>query len=111
MAGMGREADASSTLDLHCPTAHLGKLLLGRLSTRIKVVRQILQMDALGAFLTCFYSHGWQGNVARTALAQEFRERQVRKEVATNCIEWNDGLALYCAISRKAVLNDMAIAL
>ncbi len=30
----------------------------------IKVVCQILQVDTLGTFLTCFYSHERQGDVA-----------------------------------------------
>jgi hypothetical protein len=51
-------------------------------------------MNALGAFLTCFYSHERQGDVAGTDLAQEFRERQVRKEVTTDLINGNDGLAI-----------------
>lgn len=64
MTEIGREADASSALHLHFPTGHLGKLPLGHRSALIKVVCQILQMDTHGTFLTCFYSHERQGDVA-----------------------------------------------
>ena len=96
-ARSGHLAYARATL----PTAHLGKLLLGRLSTPINVVGQILQMDALGAFLTFFYSHERQGDVARTELAQKFGERQVRKEVTTDLLERNDGLAIVLCHQQK----------
>ena len=49
-----------------------------------------------------FYSHERQGDVARTELAQKFRERQVREEVATNFIEWNDGLAIVLCHQQKS---------
>jgi hypothetical protein len=67
-------------------------------------------MDTLGTFLTCFYSHERQGDVARAELAQKFGERQVRKEIATTSSGMM-ALPSYCAISRKVVLSDMAIAL
>jgi hypothetical protein len=59
-------------------------------------------MDSLGTFPTCFYSHERQGDVARTELAKKFRERQVRKEIATDLIERNDGLAIVLCHQQKS---------
>lgn len=59
------------------PPCQLRQFFPGHRASLVEVVRQILQMDAFGAFLAVFHAHEWQGDITRTEFAKKFQECQM----------------------------------